>query len=363
MRRANTCRYRDFPGGRIVKAMTTESTVAAEDRRAGHGLRHLVPGLVVTTTAVAISLAASALLPAVSALTVAVVLGIIANNIPQVLPATARPGLTWITRRLLRTGVVLLGLQLAVPQLLALGAGTLLAVLVTVLITFSGTLLLGRLFGLPRGLSLLVGTGFSICGASAVAAMEGVADAEESDVATAVALVTVFGSLSMFVLPLISGPLGLHGVDAGRWAGASVHEVAQVVAAASPAGTAAVATAIVVKLSRVALLAPLVAGVSLVARRRSGGTNAVGPRPPLIPLFVLGFLGMVALRSAQVLPGWLVDGSKPLTTVLLAGALFGLGTTVHLRSLLTTGPRALLLGLCSTILVSTTAFLTLTALA
>lgn len=362
MRTATTRRYRDSPGGRIVDVMTTESTVAP-DRRTSHALRARVPGIAVTTTAVAISLAATAVLPAVSALTVAVVLGIIANNIPRVLPGTARPGLVWITRRLLRAGVVLLGLQLAVPQLLALGGGTLLAVLVTVLITFSGTLLLGRLLGLPRGLSLLVGTGFSICGASAVAAMEGVAEDEESDVATAVALVTVFGSLSMFVLPLISGPLGLHGVDAGRWAGASVHEVAQVVAAASPAGAAAVATAIVVKLSRVALLAPLVAGVSLVTRRRSGGAGAVGPRPPLIPLFVLGFLGMVALRSVQVLPGWLVDGSKSVTTVLLAGALFGLGTTVDIRALVTTGPRALLLGLCSTLLVSTTAFLALTAFA
>lgn len=358
--------YRATLRRRIVEAMSTETSAPPEQRATANRISTLLPGVAVTAVAVAISIAVGTLVPTVSALTAAVVLGIAANNLP-LLPASARPGLVWAMRRLLRGGVVLLGLQLAVPQLLQLGGGALLAVLVTVLVTFAGTQLLGRLFGVSRGLSLLVATGFSICGASAVAAMEGVADAEDEDVATSVALVTVFGSLSMFVLPLISGPLGLHGVDAGRWAGASVHEVAQVVAAASPAGTAAVATAIVVKLSRVVLLAPLVAGVSLVKRRQRGtgspDAGATGKRPPIVPLFVLGFLAMVGLRSIDVLPTWLLDGGKSVTTILLAGALFGLGTTVHIRKLVTTGPRALLLGLCSTVLVATTAFFALGALA
>ncbi|GGM36175.1 membrane protein [Longimycelium tulufanense] len=309
--------------------------------------RQLWPGITVVVLAVGLAWLANLVAPAISALTVAIVLGVVVGNLP-VLPAATRPGLAWATRRLLRVGVVFLGLQLAVPQVLGLGAGTLLTVLATVVLTFAGTLLLGRALGLSRGLSMLVGTGFAICGASAVAAMEGVVERDEEDVATAIALVTLYGSLAIVALPLLAGPVGLAGADFGRWSGASVHEVAQVVAAASPAGAMAVATAVVVKLSRVVLLAPLVAAVSMMERRRRAA--AEGGRPPLVPLFVLGFLAMVLVRSTGAVPDAALDVAKTLTTLLLAGALFGLGSGVRLAALVRTGPRALLLGLLSTLL-------------
>ncbi|KAA2259560.1 putative sulfate exporter family transporter [Solihabitans fulvus] len=345
-----TCRtvgYRSAArGGSVGYVSTTRTTTSPVTRT-------LLPGLGLVAAGVAVSYLVNLALPPVSALTAAVLLGVVVGNLP-ILPATARPGLTWATRRLLRAGVVLLGLQLAVPQVLALGGGTLLAVVVTVAVTFLGTIALGRLLRLPRGLSLLVGTGFAICGASAIAAMEGVVDREEEDVASGVALVTIFGSVSMLVLPMLAGPLGLSDADYGRLAGMSVHEVAQVVAAASPLGAAAVTVAVVAKLSRVVLLAPMVAAVSLVERRRRPATE--GKRPPLVPLFVLGFLGMVAVRSLGVLPGGVLDATKTLTTLLLAGALFGLGCGVRIGALVRTGPRALLLGLLSTLLVTGVAF-------
>jgi uncharacterized membrane protein YadS len=136
-----------------------------------------------------------------------------------------------------------------------------------------------------------------------------------------------------------------------------VHEVAQVVAAATPAGAAAVAAAVVVKLSRVVLLAPMVAAVGLVERRRGPVTE--GRRPPVVPLFVIGFLALIAVRSTGVLPAGVLTATSTATTLLLAGALFGLGTTVRIPALVRTGPKALLLGLCSTVLVASVAFTTL----
>ncbi|WP_249125149.1 YeiH family protein [Saccharopolyspora erythraea] len=319
----------------------------------------LWPGLALTGGGVALSLALAGLVPSVSALTSAVVLGVVAGNVPGV-PARVRPGLAWATRRLLRAGVVLLGLQLAVGQVLGLGAGTVVAVVLVVGLTFAGTLVLGRWLGVSRGLSLLVATGFSICGASAIAAVEGVVDREDEDVASAVALVTVFGSASMVLLPLLATATGMPPADYGRIAGASVHEVAQVVAAASPMGAAAVAVAVVVKLSRVVLLAPLVAGVSLVRRRAAG--QAAGTRPPLVPLFVVGFLAAVAVRSIGMVPEPVLDVARQVTTVLLAGALFALGSAVRLRALLRTGPRAFALGACSTALVTAVALASMFAL-
>lgn len=316
-------------------------------------LRRLGPGAAVTAVGVAAAYTISLVVPTMSALIAAVVLGVLTSHLPF-LPASARPGLAWCMRRLLRVGVVLLGLQLSVTGLLGLGLGTLLAVVSTVAVTFLGTLLIGRLLGVSRGLNLLVATGFSICGASAIAAMEGVVDAEDEDVATSVALVTLYGGLAIAVVPTVGTWLGLAGTGLGSWAGMSVHEVAQVVAAASPAGASAVTTAVIVKLARVVLLAPLVAVVGIAERKRRPTT--AGKRPPIVPLFLVGFLAMIAVRSTGLLPQPVLDGAGTLTTLLLAAALFALGTTVRVPALLRTGARAVLLGLCSTLLVGCAAF-------
>lgn len=318
----------------------------------------LGPGLGVTGGGIVVSVVVAGLVPATSALTVAVALGVAAGNAPG-FPESARPGLAWAMRKLLRVGVVFLGLQLAVGEVLGLGVGTIVAVLVLVVVTFVGTVVLGRLLGVSRGLSMLVGTGFSICGASAIAAMESVIDRDDEDVATSIAMVTIFGTVAMLVLPVVGTGLGLSGAEFGRIAGGSVHEVAQVVAAASPAGAAAVAVAVVVKLSRVVLLAPMVTAVSVLERRK---VAAGGRRPPIVPLFVVGFLAAVALRSTGVLPEVVLGGAEQFTTVLLAGALFGLGSSVRVRALVRTGSRAFVLGLCSTVLVTVTTCVAMFAL-
>ncbi|WP_417854081.1 putative sulfate exporter family transporter, partial [Actinoalloteichus caeruleus] len=140
-------------------------------RESGRGGRQLVPGLLLAVVGVLVAFGFHLVLPAVGVLTAAVVLGVLVRNAGLV-PVSAGPGLTVAAKRVLRVGVVLLGLQLALPEVLRLGAGTLLAVVVTVTVGFLGTVALARLLGVGRGLGLLVATGFSICGASAIAAVE-----------------------------------------------------------------------------------------------------------------------------------------------------------------------------------------------
>ncbi len=287
------------------------------------------------------------LVPAVSALTVAVVLGVAVGGR---LPAGTREGLGWATKKFLRLGVVLLGLQLGLGEVFGLGAGKVLAVVVTVLVAFFGTLLLGRLIRVSRGLALMVATGFSICGASAIAAMDSVTESDKEDVATAVTLVTLYGSAAIALIPFVGQALGMSPERLGSWAGLSVHEVAQVVAAASPAGAGAVAIAVVIKLTRVVLLAPMVAGVSIVRRRR--GETTAGKRPAIVPLFVLGFLAMMLVRSSGIMPSAALSVVKVVTTLLFAAALFGLGSGVRIGALLRAGRRGLVLGALSTLLVA-----------
>lgn len=317
-------------------------------------LRRFLPGMALVAAGVVGAFLVNQVLPVVSPLTAGVLLGILITNTAGV-SARMRPGLTLATRRLLRVGVVLLGLQLSIPQLLSLGGPMLAAVVATVLLGFLGTRWIGARVGLSRDLALLTATGFSICGASAIAAMESATGSDEDEVATAVALVTIFGGVALLVWPLLQAPLALPDVAYGAWTGASVHEVAQVVAAASPAGDASLATAVVVKLSRVVLLAPLVAAVTIAARRR-GGDAAGSARTTLVPAFVLGFLAMVVLRSTGLLPDAAPDATKLLTTALLTAALFGLGTGVRLLVLLRTGLRSVALGAASTLLLAAIAY-------
>jgi uncharacterized integral membrane protein (TIGR00698 family) len=303
-----------------------------------------------TTGGVAVAFAVNQAVP-VSVLMSALALGAIATNTGMVGPAL-RPGLAFAARQMLRTGVVLLGLQLALPDVLALGPGVLTLVVVSAAVTYAGTLAMGRALGLSAERSLLIATGFSICGASAVAAARSVVHSDEEDVASGIALVTIFGTLSVVIMPALYVPLGLDPTSFGIWAGASVHEVAQVVAVAGTVGASALAPAVVVKLTRVVLLAPLVAGMALW-QRRAAGVPASGERPPIIPVFVLGFLVAMAVRSADVLPAGLLDVAATAQTMLLAAAMFGMGASVHLRTLVRGGGPGLLLGLLSTLLIST----------
>jgi len=327
------------------------------DLRRASNRSALAPGIALTMAGTAAAMVAHHLVPQVGVLTWAVALGALAANL-NLLPNAASAGLRFATKKLLRVGVVLLGFSLSLGAIASLGAPVVGLVVVTLFSTLVFTTWLGLKMGLGRPRSLLIATGFSICGASAIAGMEKTAEADEDDVAVSIAMVTICGSVAMVVLPLLQAPFGLTDVQLGAWAGASVHEVGQVVAAASPAGAAAVAVAMVVKLTRVLLLAPVVAGVSLLRRRelaREAGSTAdtaARPLPPLIPVFVVGFLLCSVVRTTGLVPDALLGPIAQAQTLALGAALFGLGTGVKVACLLRSSGPALLLSTISTLMVA-----------
>jgi len=323
-----------------------------------HGFQSWLPGVAVAGAAALAAWGAHSLVPAIPLLTASVVLGILVAQLPCARPAPSgilAPGFNVAAKKFMHAGIVLLGLKLSLVDIALLGWVSIVTVIAVLAITFVVTFWLGRLFKLPGQQPLLIATGFSICGASAIGAMCHVAKSKEEDTATPVALVTLCGTLAIVVLPLLWHPLGFSALQFGHWVGASVHDVGQVVATAQVAGSAALSVAVVVKLTRVLMLAPMVAITSVVVRR-SGTAESGTKHPPIVPLFVAGFICAMLVRTFLPLPVAVTSGAETVQTAFLAMALFGLGTTVRLGRLVRTGGRALLVGLLSWALIAALAW-------
>ena len=309
----------------------------------------LVPGLVLVGVGTLAAMAVHQLFGGISTLLAAVVIGAALGNSNVASPDTAA-GIKFAAKNILRVGVVLLGLRLSIAQVTSLGVETIGIVVGTTGFTFFFVQWLGRRMGLSPSLSLLVGTGFSICGLSAIAAVEGSSDAEEEEVAAAMGLVTLFGTLAIFVIPVLGGLLGLADQQLGTWIGASVHDTAQVVAAASARGPEILAVAIAVKLTRVLLLAPIVAGVNFNRARTHPSTGEA--KPALVPTFVVGFVLMILVRSSGLLSDQWLSTGRTLEGIALAAAMVGLGANVRINRLRSLGPRPLLLGVLAWVVVA-----------
>nr|WP_182346411.1 putative sulfate exporter family transporter [Tomitella gaofuii] len=335
--------------------------------------RDALPGLAVVAVCTGLAMLIGRFTPTVSPLLIAIVLGaVIANVVP--LPQRIEPGLTFSAKRLLRVGVALLGLQLVVGDILDLGWGVIGLIVAVVGLGIVFGMWAGKLMGLTWTQRLLIACGFSICGAAAVAAADGVVDAEEEETITAIALVVIFGTLMILAIPLLTDLTGITDEQGGLWAGASIHEVAQVVAAGGAIGGGALAVAVVVKLGRVLMLAPVLTAIGLMRRRTdraqaasvdtgtgagaeavdgaAGGAPAAVKRPPLVPLFVIMFIVFVAISSTGILPDPVLSVGKTVETALLTAAMFALGTGVRVATMKKVGPKPFVLALVQTVFVA-----------
>jgi len=302
------------------------------------------PGLVLTTVVAAAAFALRQV-PGVGVLSpmiLAILLGIVFHNIIGT-PSWAKAGVTFSLRRVLRAAIILLGLQLTITQVIEVGGRGLLIIAATLVATFVFTVWAGRLLGVERKLAQLIAAGTSICGASAVIATNTVTSAQDEDVAYAVACVTVFGSIAMFVYPLLPGLLHLDPQAYGLWSGASIHEIAQVVAAAFQGGQKAGEFGTVAKLSRVMLLAPTVIALGLLARQSSTSPAANAARAPM-PWFVLGFILLVGVNSLVAIPAEIRAVIVAVTTFMLSVALAAMGLETDIIKLRAKGLRPALLG-------------------
>lgn len=321
-------------------------------------LKNVLPGLGLLSVIVAIAFGINSLVATASPIAVAVLIGLMVGNFIG-WPKIANPGTTFAAKRMLRFGVALLGLQISFTALVEIGLPGLGVVVLVVFGTFFGIQLLGRLFGIDKPLRLIIGAGFAICGVTAVAAVSPVAKADKGQVSYAVALVALFGTLSIAVFPAIAAALALGQVTAGSWVGAGVHDVAQVVATASVIGTEALDAAIVIKLTRVLMLVFIVLIVGWLAQHHSvGGPNeeqktSVAARFfTFFPPFILGFFAFVVIGNL----GWWGEGIDDLgvlvSRVLLTFGCAALGVSVSWAAIRSIGAKPLVMGSIAWLLVA-----------
>ena len=312
----------------------------------------LAPGLALTATiaGVAFGLRAIPGVATVSPMILAVLLGVVLHNAVGA-PAVAREGVAFSLRAVLRFSIILLGLQIKADQAAALGFGGLAEIVFALLSTLAFTILLGRALGVGRGLALLIGVGTSICGASAVLAAKVATAGYDEDAAYAVACVTVFGALAMFAYPLADSVLHLSPRSYGLWAGSSIHEIAQAVGAAFQGGGDAGQFGTIAKLTRVAMMAPVV--IALGEMTALLGLAGVGERRrPPFPWFLIGFLALAALNSLVAIPHQIAAPVGVGATFLLSMAMAAMGLHTDLGHIRSCGLRPLALGFLASLFIS-----------
>ncbi|NPU67961.1 YeiH family putative sulfate export transporter [Bradyrhizobium sp. 83012] len=338
--------------------LTADAPIATHSGHARASATPRLPGLL-PGLALSAAIAAGAfglrLLPGLgmfSPMILAIVAGMALHNVVGT-PTRAKPGVAFAMRRVLRFAIILLGMQLTAAQIVEVGARGLFVIALSLTGTFLFTVWIGRLLGVDRKLAELIAAGTSICGASAVIATNTVTRAHDEDVAYAVACVTVFGSVAMVAYPLLPGLLHLDAHAFGLWSGASIHEIAQVVAAAFQGGQQAGEFGTIAKLARVMLLAPVVLTLGLLAARRArhGGHGQTGAQPPL-PWFVFGFIALVGLNSLITVPAEVKTVIVTATTFLLSMALAAMGLETDFAKLKAKGLRPLALGFAAFLFIA-----------
>ncbi len=266
------------------------------------------------------------------------------------------PGINFSAKTLLEVAIVLLGASLSVQTLRAAGVELLMGILVVVPASMAISYSIGRLLGLHHRMALLVACGNSICGNSAIAAVAPVIDAHSDDVAASIAFTAVLGVVVVLVLPMLAPLLHMSNMQYGTFAGLTVYAVPQVLAATVPVSATSEHIGMLVKLIRVLTLGPVILGISFgfVPRGKSrsesggkvvGGLSSRPARPAwhkVLPWFIMGFLLLVAARSADLLPADVLQPISGTAGVLTIVSMAALGLGVDVRTVVKAGARVTL---------------------
>lgn len=304
--------------------------------------RSHIPGMLLALLIAGIGFWLGRQIPVIGGAVFSILLGILLASVWR-RPSYLEPGIRFTSKYILQLAVILLGFEMNIAQVLAVGSQSLWVILITLTAAFVTAFFAGRLLKIERNLKVLIGMGTAICGGSAIAAAAPAIRAKDEEVSYAISTIFMFNVLAVFLFPPLGRLLGLSDLGFGMWAGTAVNDTSSVVAASYAFSDAAGNFATVVKLTRSLMIVPLTLILALVYAREgkeSGSFSFV----KVFPWFVVGFLLAAIIRTAGWLPLELTKTLALLGKFLIMAAMAAIGLNTNIQRFIKAGPKALALG-------------------
>lgn len=282
-------------------------------------------------------------------LVIAIIIGMIWKQAIGV-PSHLQKGVTFSNKKLLRLGIILLGMRLNLIDIYQAGISVFLIAAICLVFTLFVVYGLTRWFGVGKRLGILTACGTAICGAAAVVAVAPQVKAKDEETAVGAATVAVLGTIFTLIYSVIYSILNFSPTGYGIFTGATLHEIAHVIAAADVGGSEAVDLAVIVKLTRVALLVPVVIVVGYMFQRSGESTNKKVSMS-IIPWFILGFLAMSGFNTLGIVSESVANTIVTVAYLLIAMAMAGLGLNVDLKTFRRLGMKSFAAGMVGSVLL------------
>lgn len=312
-----------------------------------------VPGALLALAVAAFAWLVGEALPVIGAPVMAIVTGVLlaAWRAPG---ARLKPGLKWSSKAVLQLAIVLMGFGLSFAQVWRTGAESFVVMIGTLIVCLGAAFLVGPRMGISRNLTALIGAGTAICGASAIAAVAPIVEAEEGELAYGISTIFLYNLAAVLLFPALGHLMGLSMHSFGLWAGTAINDTSSVVAAAYAYGKEAGDYATIVKLSRALMIVPVSLLFAWLQRRRAVAQPGAGSNTApaslwqrltkVVPTFILGFVAASLLVSTGLVPPVLTTYLPKLAKFLIVVALAAVGLSADLKGLRKTGPKPLVLG-------------------
>ncbi|NOX97224.1 MAG: YeiH family putative sulfate export transporter [Nitrospirae bacterium] len=317
----------------------------------------LIPGILLVLAIAVPSVYIHKLYGQLSAVAIAIVVGILVRNLFG-LPEKGKAGVNFSVKEILRLAIILLGVHLSFVEMLKISGSSLGIITILIIMAIFLVRYISHKLGLPDRLGTLIAVGTSICGVSAIVATSPAIEATEEETSFAVATITIFGLMAVFVYPIIGYLLHMSDTLFGIWAGAAVNDTSQAVATGFIYSDVSGSIATVVKLTRNLFMAPVIVLLSYLHIVKENRKNGTGDKEKKIdhkkafPVFVLGFIGMAILRTLGVFPDEVISIIKTTAGFLIVTAIAGVGLGTNLASMKKIGLKPFYAGLSAALLMA-----------
>lgn len=286
--------------------------------------------------------------PIIGGILFAILIGIIIKNTMGVFPA-AEHGLNFTIKKLLKLSVILLGASLNIAQILVIGKQSFSVIIVSVLLGIVLTTWFGRLLKLDKRLSLMIGVGTSICGATAISCVKGVLDSKDDETAYAISTIVLFNLIAFFVYPVVGHFFHFHSTAFGIWAGTAVHDTSSAVAVGYLYDDKAGQIATTVKLARTLFLLPVILILPFLMKTKGSTKNSL---KKAFPWFVVWFVLVSILNTLGFIPQSLTVLFTSIAKFIIIIVMAAVGLQVNISQFSRLGIKPLLTGMFASVLIS-----------